>query len=277
MPHIESTEFCLPILSSRGCPYSCTFCYRLDKHVRLRPLEDLDDEVRYLKRVYNISYFAFADELVMHSPHRTAEICDVMGKYKVKWDCNGRLNFAKKDLLKEMKDAGCVFINYGIEALDDHVLKLMKKSLDVDTIIKGVEETLRVGISPGLNILWGSPGDDVGTLEKAISFLLRYDDHAQLRTIRPVTPYPGSQLYDDAVNKGLISDIRDFYENKHINSDLFTCNFMDIPLEEANKELLQANQILIQRYFNRQLGNCLQQAEDLYMKQDSTFRGFRQR
>ena len=277
MPHIEKTEFCLPILSSRGCPFNCTFCYRLDKRVRLRPLEDLDDEVKYLKRAYNISYFAFADELVMHSPRRTAEICDVMGKYKVKWDCNGRLNFANKSTLKEMKDAGCVFINYGIEALDDDVLKLMRKNLDVQTIIEGVENTLRAGISPGLNILWGSPGDNRETLWKAVDFLLQYDDHAQLRTIRPVTPYPGSQLYKDAVEKGMIDDIEDFYENKHKNSDLFTCNFMDMPLEEANKNLCAANKRLIREYFQRTQTSYEKQAEDLYFGKNQNFRGFRQR
>jgi len=52
-------------------------------------------------------------------------------------------------------------------------------------------------------------------LRKGVDFLLKYDDGAQMRTIRPVTPYPGSPLYYYAIKKGLLRDCEDFYDNKH--------------------------------------------------------------
>lgn len=90
--------------------------------------------------------------------------------------------------LRKMKEAGCVFINYGIESMDNATLQLMHKYLDTDTIIKGIENTIEVGISPGLNIIYGNVGEPLSELVKDVEFLLKYDDHAQLRTIRPVTP-----------------------------------------------------------------------------------------
>ena len=125
-----------------------------------------------------------------------------------------------------MKKAGCVFINYGIEAIDNDVLKNMKKSLTTEIIIKGIQATLDAGVSPGFNIIFGNIGDNRQTLKKGVDFLLKYDDGSQMRTIRPVTPYPGSPLYYYAIENGLLKDCEDFYENKHTNSDLLAINFL---------------------------------------------------
>ena len=193
----------------------------------------------------------------------------------IKWDCNGRLNYARPELLSLMKKAGCVFINYGIEAMDDHVLKNMKKALTTKQIIKGIEATLESGISPGLNIIFGNIGDNKETLNKGVEFLQKYDDGAQMRTIRPVTPYPGSPLYYHAIKKGLIKDCQDFYENKHTNSDLLAINFTDMSDEEFHKCLLDANTRLVTNYYQNKLQSTLNSARKLYLENDPNFRGFR--
>lgn len=277
MPNCSKTDFCLPVLSSRGCPFRCNFCYRIDKHVRIRSVQAMVQELKFLMWRYRITYFAFADELLMLSEKRAVEISEALMPLNVKWDCNGRLNYAKPEVLEVMKRAGCVFINYGIEAFDDNVLKNMHKNLDCDIITQGVEATLAAGISPGLNLIWGNIGDSPATLQKAVDFLLKYDDQAQLRTIRPVTPYPGSQLFDEAVSRGLIDGIEDFYKHKHSNSDLFTCNFMGMSNEEAHRCLYDANKTLLSHYYGRLAENYDKQLVELYIKQNANFRGFRTR
>jgi len=94
--------------------------------------------------------------------------------------------------------------------MDDNVLKNMKKGLTTKQIIRGIEATLDSGISPGLNIIFGNIGDNKVSLKKGVWVLLKYDDGAQMRTIRPVTPYPGSPLYDYAIQKGLLKDAKIF-------------------------------------------------------------------
>ena len=277
MPNCSKTDYCLPVLSSRGCPFRCNFCYRMDKHIRMRHVEALVDELKFLMRTYRISYFAFADELLMMSEKRAIEVSEALMPLGVKWDCNGRLNYAKPEVLDAMKRAGCVFVNYGIEAFDDRVLGNMHKRLDCDTIVKGVEATLAAGISPGLNLIWGNIGDNSATLNQAVDFLLKYDDQAQLRTIRPVTSYPGSQLFDEAIKRGLIDNFEDFYENKHVNSDLFACNFMGMTNEEAHRFLFEANARLLEHYHERVRVKYQQQLVDLYLRQNAEFRGWRTR
>ncbi|MCP4719955.1 MAG: B12-binding domain-containing radical SAM protein, partial [Desulfobacteraceae bacterium] len=212
MPNCSHSDFIMPLLSGRGCTFTCNFCYRMDKGFRPRSAQSIVEEIQYLKKDFNISYIAFSDELLMSSKQRTIEICEAFLKkdLNIKWDCNGRLNYATPDVLSIMKKAGCTFINYGIEAYDNEVLKKMQKALSIGQIDKGIEETLAAGISPGLNMLFGHIGDNKKTLNKAVNFLIKHDDGAQMRTIRPVTPYPGSPLYDHAIEKGLIKDIEDF-------------------------------------------------------------------
>ena len=165
MPHASSTDFVMPVLSGRGCTFECTFCYRLDKDFRPRSNEAIIEEIRLLKKDYGITYIAFGDELLMSSIQRTISLCEdfVKAKLNVKWNCNGRLNYAKHNVLELMKAAGCVFINYGIEAMDDQVLKNMKKGLTTSQIINGIETTINAGISPGFNIIFGNIGDNLET------------------------------------------------------------------------------------------------------------------
>lgn len=276
-PHVSNADFVMDVIAGRGCTFKCNFCYRMDEGFRPRSAESIIEEINLLKREYGITYVAFQDELLMSSVERTVQLCNAFMKAKlnIKWNCNGRLNYAKPDVLRLMRQAGCVLINYGIEAMDDQVLRNMKKGLTTKQIIKGIETTLEIGISPGLNIIFGNIGDTKETLQKGVEFLLKYDDGTMLRTIRPVTPYPGSPLYYYAIEKGLLKGCEDFYENKHTNSDLLAVNFTDMSEDEFYKCLLDANTKLLEKYYQNNLNSILEQTRKLYMERDSSFRGFR--
>ncbi len=278
MPHCTNRDRVLPVLGGRGCPYKCNFCYRMDAGIRLRSARSIVEEIRLLVDRYGATYIAFMDELLMSSVRRTRELCEALlaAELGVRWCCNGRLNVATPELLRLMRQAGCVFINYGIEAVDDTVLRNMNKQLTVAQITAGIEATLAAGISPGYNIIWGNLGDNRETLRKGVEFLLKYDDHAQLRTIRPVTPYPGSPLYDEALRRGLLAGPEDFYEHKHVNSDLLAVNFTDLSDDEFHAALFEANRTLLGAYHRDQYRQQVRTARRLYLKRDATFRGFRQ-
>jgi len=276
-PTSTRTDFCFPILSSRGCKWHCSFCYRMREGFHERSVEAIMDEIRWLHNNAGINHFQFSDELLMSSKKRTEEICQSILNlnYKVKWDCNGRLNYAHPEILSLMKKSGCEYINYGIESLDQSLLDQMRKGLTVDQIHKGVEATLHSGLSPGLNLLWGFPGDTVKNLKDEVDFLKKYDLCHELRTIRPVTPYPGCSLYRKAIDMGLLKDADDFYENKHKNSDLFTVNFMDIPIKMAYQALYLANKTLYSNFVMKRIEKTFSQMDGLYFRGDTSFRGFR--
>jgi radical SAM superfamily enzyme YgiQ (UPF0313 family) len=277
-PDSTNKDFTLPILSGRGCTFRCNFCYRMDKGYRPRDPQAIIREINYLVEKYRITRILFMDELLMSSVSRIEEICKafIKAKLKIKWGCNGRLNFARSDLLRLMKQAGCVLINYGIESIDDQALKNMNKNLTVEQITRGIEATNTEGIIPGYNIIFGNIGENRRILQKDVKFLLKYDKAAQMRTIRPVTPYPGSDLFYYAIKKGLLKDTADFYENKHLNSDLLTVNFTDMTDDEFHQALCEANKTLIQNFYKKRNKSSFKQTEDLYFNKNVNFRGYRQ-
>lgn len=278
MPNCSSSDFVMPMLSGRGCTFKCNFCYRMDKGFRQRSNASIIEEMIMLKKQFGITYFAFFDELLISSVERATLLCEDFLRHnlKIKWECNGRLNYAKPKLLELMKRAGCTFINYGIECFDDNVLRRMHKGLTTAQITRGVEATLSAGISPGLNIIFGNHGENRRTLMQGVAFLLKYDDGAQMRTIRPVTPYPGCELYYDAIRLGKIKDCEDFYENKHLNSDLMSVNFTELTDEDFYDALHEANTILLRNYQQRRDAQTIGVLNSLYKKKDTSFRGFRQ-
>lgn len=275
----SKSDFTMPMMSGRGCTFKCTFCYRMDTGFRPRSVDSIMEEVGRLHRDYGITRVSFFDDLLMSSVSRTEEVCRGFQKsgLNMKWDCNGRLNYAKPDLLRLMKESGCVYINYGIESMDNQVLRNMKKGLRVDQVVSGIEATIASGIIPGLNIIFGNIGDSRESLRKGVEFLVKYGDADELRTIRPVTPYPGSPLYDYAIAKGLMKDIADFYENKHLNSDLLCVNFTELSDDEFYEVLKDANLALVEDYYDKLRTKSLANVHRLYDQRDASFRGFREK
>ncbi len=277
-PNADKTDFVMPVASARGCTFRCNFCYRMDTGFRPRHIDSIVMEIEFLQKRYGITYIDFSDELLMSSQQRVWSLCErfLQMKHSFKWSCNGRLNYASMEVLHKMKEAGCVFINYGIESFDDASLRRMNKHLTTKEIVEGVENTVAAGISPGLNVIWGNIGENLRTLHQTMDFLLRYADTSQLRTIRPVTPYPGSDLFTYAVEKGLLKDAEDFYENKHVNSDLLAVNFTDLPDNEFHQALEEVNCEILREYYRRKSVEIIQVTQDLYRNKNANFRGFRQ-
>ena len=279
-PTSNATDFCMPVLSGRGCLFSCTFCYRMDPGFTPRRASFVIEEMLMLYVNYGINHFQFSDELFMAGAGRTREFLKEMERADIKnkipgfkWDCNGRLNYATPDLLGYMKAMGCEYVNYGIESLNQGVLNGMHKGLTYDQIINGIEATLEVSLFPGLNLMWGNIGDNVDTLHQMVNFLIKYDPCHELRTIRPVTPYPGCALYDKAIQDGKLSGPADFY-TKHTNSDRLTVNFTDIPDWRFHAELFKANMDLYQNYLTKTKDKVQAAAAGMYFE-NKPFRGFR--
>jgi len=137
-----------------------------------------------------------------------------------------------------------------------------------------------VGLVMGLNVIWCNPYDSEESLWKLVDFLKKYNTYGQIRTIRPVTPYPGCPLYYDAIKMGLLKGPGDFFE-KFKNSDLITVNFTDMTTDECHKLLFAANTELILDHFLKTEGdmkeakNLINGFYGLYFENDYKFRGAR--
>lgn len=272
------TDRCFPVLASRGCAYQCNFCYRMDTGYRLRSVENVMEEIRKLQSDYSVTHITFADENLMVSEKHMLRFVEGVARHglSIGWNCMGRLRVAKPHILKKVKEAGCVYINYGIESLDQNVLDLMNKKQTVEEAYTGVENTIKAGIHPGLNIIWGNIGDTSGSLQKGVDFLNRYNTGIQLRTIKPVTPYPGTALFKLALEKGLLKDAEDFYA-RYVNSDRMTVNFTGLSDDEFYRLIFEANKTVINNYYGKLGSNAIDGFRRCYFEHDLSYRGVRHR
>lgn len=270
------------ILTTRGCVNRCNFCYRMEKAIRFRSVENIIEEIKILNSKYGITYFNTHDELFIFSKQRVFDFAEGLKKnnLKIKYDCNARVNIFDQDVANCLKESGCLLLNFGFESSSQKVLDLMKKNTTVEQNIKAADIAKQTGIGIGLNFIWGNKGDTKESLENNVKLIKKYNNYYQLRTTRPVTPFPGSELYYDAINMGLLKGPDDFFD-KFKNSDLITVNFTGIPDKECYELLFAANKDLIIDHYLHTTKN-MEEAQslidsfyNLYFKGETKFRGAR--
>ncbi len=247
---MDVNERAFPLISTRGCTDKCSFCFRLDAGIRQRGPDQVVAEMKELYDRYGVTYFYFCDELAIVSRKQIFQLTDAIVKtlppIKFRMDC--RVTLFDDEIAVALKQAGAVFLNIGFESSSQTVLDQMNKRAKVEQNIAAAETAMRHNIGIGINMIWGMPGDDLNSLRKNAEFIKRFNQYDQIRTIRPVTPYPGSPLYYKAIEEGQLTGPDDFFE-KFKNSDLYLCNFTGIPKEEIYATLYEVNKDLIYDHF----------------------------
>jgi radical SAM superfamily enzyme YgiQ (UPF0313 family) len=278
----EKGDRCIGFTTSRGCVGHCNFCQRLERGVRFRSAKNVVNEMEFLLTEYGINGYFLYDEMFVASKTRLHSIkheLDDRGM-EIKFSANARVDGLTRVKMELLKELGCTFLNLGVESTNQRVLDLMDKRTTVQQNTDAVKLVKEYGICVGINMLWNNMGDDIDTLHNNADFIIKHTDHDQLRTIRPVCPYPGSPLYFDAINRGILKGPAEFFE-LFTNSDLVTVNFMNIPLDRCYQELFTANSKLILDYqlhtdMSLEEANKLITAfHDLYFCGRAEFRGSR--
>ena len=284
MFNMEKGDKVFGILMSRGCVGRCSFCHRLEKGIRLRSIKNVIDEMKLLNEKHGVNYFLINDELFMVSKKRLFEFRDALqenGLKNIKFSADARVDMFDEEIAKTLKECGCQFVSIGFESMDPKVLNLMNKKTTVEQNIQAAEAAKKAKLPVGLNIIWGCPGDTEESLKKGVRFIKRYNDYSQIvRTIRPVTGYPGTQLFEQAIKDGLLLGPDDFFKAFQ-NSDLITINFTELDTKEMYKLLYLANHELIMDHY-RHTNMSLEEADmlidafhDLYFLGKTDFRGAR--
>jgi radical SAM superfamily enzyme YgiQ (UPF0313 family) len=269
-----------PIISTRGCTDKCSFCFRLDSGIRIRKQEQVIADMKELNQVYGVNYFYFVDELAIVSKKQILKLLDLIIKemppIKFRIDC--RVTCFDDEVALTLKKAGCVFLNIGFETSSQEVLDQMNKRATIEMNVNAAEIALKHGLGMGINMIWGMAGDTLETMRSNAEFIKRFNQYDQIRTVRPVTPYPGSPLYNIAISQGMLKDPDDFFE-KFGNSDLYMVNFTDEPLDKIYETLFEVNQDLILDHF-KHTSNDMEMANELidrfsnlYFQGDTSFRG----
>ena len=195
--------------TSRGCPYQCGYyCpYPLvqGKQWRAMSVDRVIKELRDIVEKHKIKYVLFRDATFTLDQKRAAQICEkiISNKIRFKWWCETRLNCLDEKLLVLMKKAGCLGMNVGVETGKDEIMKKQGKpgvNQEMLTNIKRITDKL--GLKLHFLMIIGLPDETRKTLYSTFDMIRRLRPSSLGVTV--ITPYPGTQLYEDAVRKGWI-------------------------------------------------------------------------
>ncbi len=189
------------MVTSRGCPYECTFCASpkfCDRKIRFRSPENVTAEIEYLIKNFKIKEIHFEDDNFTLNADYVKRLCRsiIERKIKIHWACpNGiRADCISPDLLQRMKASGCYYLAYGVESANRQILESVRKKESLETIQKAIEMTEKAGISAQGFFIFGLPGESPETIEESIDFALRSGlSRAQFIILDVV---PGSELWD---------------------------------------------------------------------------------
>ena len=199
----------LPIATSRGCLGSCKFCNESPhwKKYRYRTARNIYDEIVFqLARYPEIKEFWFNDSLINGDIKMLKELCDLIIKNKINIKYGGQALIKPEmsdELLKKMKESGCVVISYGLESGSDAVLKKMRKSYNTETAERVIRSTYKAGIDVIFNIIVGFPGETGQEIEETRNFIERNLSYAKEISIMPLLLLKGSYIYENAENIGI--------------------------------------------------------------------------
>ena len=190
-----------PIVTSRGCPFDCTFCAGKSiwgKSYRYRQAVPVVDEIEMLIKDYGVREIFMGDDNFNLKTAHALDICEEIMRRGLMfpWACpNGvRVDSLTPELLATMKRSGCHLLGLGIESGDQKVLDRAKKSLDLSIVPRVCDDISRAGITAVGFFVLGLPGDTLATIEKTIWFSKALSLKRAWFNI--LAPYPGSELFE---------------------------------------------------------------------------------
>ena len=184
--------------SSRGCPFQCSFCYPIfGKTVRFRSAENIVDEMESVRKQFDTKIIGFIDDTMTVNRKRMREFCDEVirrGLQKeLEWGCTTRVDVIDGEMLKKMKKAGCVRINYGIESGNAGILKTILKGVTLEQAKKAIALTNMIGIETVAYFILGHPYETRETIRDTIDFARKLK--ADVAEFSIMTPFPGTELW----------------------------------------------------------------------------------
>lgn len=184
------------IITSRGCPFSCTFCDRSTSGRRGRFL-GVDAVVALCRRLerLGVRHVLFYDDLFTVNRRRVAELCErfLAEGFRFTWSCNSHPNLLDEAHLRLMRRAGCWQIAYGIESGSQRILDVVKHEVRIPRMLETLRQTRAAGIRTKGLLMMAHPTEGPDSLAETIQFLRTAP--LDLAQVTKFTPYPGTPSY----------------------------------------------------------------------------------
>lgn len=224
--------------TSRGCPFQCTYCGKdvtWGQSYRSHSAEYVLDEIEHLIDSYGIERIAFQDDNLTADMKRAAKIFDGMTErgLNVTWEAHNGLgvNFLSPELLEKMKASGCVSFTIAVESANDATLRRVKKPNYIKLAPPIVRKAAELGIEVRGFFMIGFPGETIEEVQRTVRYARELN--LAVTSFALVTPLPGTVLYRECVQAGMIDE-------QTIDFEDFSFGAFDLQLSNVPVERLKA-------------------------------------
>jgi len=206
-----------PVLASRGCLYRCSFCCKPVSGVRRHSPAYVYRLLRSLEDRFGFSAFHFADELFSSSRSWILEFCSILKQSRADfaWLATGmRVDSVDRSLLRSMKEAGCVEVDYGQESGSQVILDELRKGTTVEANISATNMTAwELGLPTGVQLVIGSPSESSTTIAETVRFLSRVRAERLPLSVNYLTPFPETPIWREVERRGLVPDLEAYLDD----------------------------------------------------------------
>ncbi len=236
-----------PIVTSRGCPYSCEFCSvwkffgRKIRHVSVdKVVQDIANS--------KTRRFMFLDDNIVGNPVYATELFNALKPLNIEWVGQASISFAKnEDLLKLAADSGCKGLFFGVESVSEEKIKRMSKSLrNQAETIDAIKRIMGRGIIFHASLVFGFDDDDEPVFDETLEFL--HKTKIPSATFNILTPYPGTDTFEKFKSENrLITEDWSFYDH---------CTVTYFPKNMSVSRLYEGYQYVMDNFYS--FGHILQ-------------------
>ncbi len=192
------------MVTGRGCPNRCIFCVgpkMTSKRMRFRDPKLCVDEMEEILD-YGFDEIIVEDDTFTVNKKHVFGVCDeiISRGLKFKWSANARVNTVTKEMLEKMFEAGCIFIQYGVESGNPEILKASKKGITLEQVRKATEIAKEVGIGVLSSFIIGLPGETEETIRETMDFAKSLGTYYGYHVL---APFPGTEVRERADEYGI--------------------------------------------------------------------------
>jgi anaerobic magnesium-protoporphyrin IX monomethyl ester cyclase len=197
----------------RGCPYNCIWCNvkgLWGQMCRAFSPIHVVEEIKYMIKNYGSKGIYFVGDNFTINKDRTMQMCKLIRKHKldIEWTCDTGVDQISRDLLKEMKDAGCRTIWFGVESGSPAILKKINRGITVQQVARTIELCKEEGVNTAVSFMLGIPGETAKDMKATYKFAKKIDpDWCHFNIF---IAYPGCSLYEEILQKRLYDRFEDF-------------------------------------------------------------------
>ncbi len=198
---LSESSVTLPLESSRGCPFKCTFCDQRGTKFRYKSAQRIVEEVIHYKSLGIRSIFFVDDQFIVINK-RIIEFCKAIvdKKIDISFKISSRVDCVNAELLHWLKQAGCITISYGVESSSQKYRNYFEKGIDEEDIRNAFKLTNDAGVDPFAFMMIGIPGQTHQEIMNDLRFLKEIK--AKFASFSVCSPYPKTELYLSLLKNG---------------------------------------------------------------------------